>query len=201
MKPYPHKRFSFAFMFLLAAVFCLSFPHPALAAPSDVVISQVFGGGGNSQAPYKNDFVELFNRSTTAVTLDGWSLQYASATGTGNFSANPIVTLSGSLQPGQYYLIQLAGGANGTALPAPDKIGAINMAAGAGKIALVHTTTGLTCNGGSTPCQPSQLTQLVDLVGWGNANFYEGGPAPATSNTLALFRNNNGCQDSDNNTI
>src|SRR5262249_26279082 len=29
---------------------------------SSVVVSQVYGGGGNTGAPYTNDFVELFNR-------------------------------------------------------------------------------------------------------------------------------------------
>ena len=42
---------------------------------SDVVISQVYGGGGNSGAPLKNDYIELFNRGTSAISLDGWSVQ------------------------------------------------------------------------------------------------------------------------------
>ena len=53
----------------------------AIGSP-DIVISQVYGGGGNSGAQFKNDFVELFNRSAGSVTVDGWSVQYASATGT-----------------------------------------------------------------------------------------------------------------------
>ena len=32
---------------------------------SALVISQVYGGGGNSQAPYTNDFVELFSTAAT----------------------------------------------------------------------------------------------------------------------------------------
>jgi hypothetical protein len=171
----------------------------AWATSGKPVISQIFGGGGNSGAPFKNDFVELFNPGPAPVSLAGWSLQYASATGTGNFASNTIVPLSGLLAPGQYYLIQLAGGANGAALPAADATGSINMSATGGKVALVNTTTGLTCNGGSTPCSPAQLAQLVDLVGWGSANFFEGSPAPASSNTLAVVRNDNGCMDTDNN--
>src|ERR671931_1627540 len=76
---------------------------PAQAAPSpNVVISQVYGGGGNTGAPYKNDFVELFNRGTSAIDLSGWSVQYASATGSGNFGANSaqLTALSGSIAPG-----------------------------------------------------------------------------------------------------
>jgi hypothetical protein len=59
----------------LAGVF-----SPAWAA-SDVVISQVYGGGGGSGAPFKQDFIELFNRGSTPISLSGWTVQYASATG------------------------------------------------------------------------------------------------------------------------
>jgi uncharacterized protein len=177
-----------------------------LAASPDLVISQVYGGGGNSGAPYTHDFVELFNRGSAPVSLAGMSIQYASATGTGDFGANsgqltelPAV----SLQPGQYYLIQQAAGAgNGIPLPAPDLIDPtpIAMAAGAGKVALVTGTSPLGCNGGSTPCSADQLARIIDLVGYGNANFFEGtGAAPTLSNTTAAFRANNGCIDTDNN--
>ncbi|RMD75680.1 MAG: lamin tail domain-containing protein, partial [Chloroflexi bacterium] len=139
----------------------------ARAVSADLVISQVYGGGGNSGAPYTNDFVEIFNRGTTTVSLSGLSIQYASATGTGNFGSNPVVLLSGSLAPGQYYLVQLAGGASGAPLPTPDATGTINASASSGKFALVNSTSGLACNGGSTPCTPSQLALIIDLVGYG----------------------------------
>ena len=58
--------------------------QPAAAASPNVVISQVYGGGGNAGATFQNDFVEIFNRGNTTVSLAGWSIQYASATGTGN---------------------------------------------------------------------------------------------------------------------
>ncbi|MGE5199696.1 MAG: lamin tail domain-containing protein, partial [Rhodospirillaceae bacterium] len=165
-----------------------------------VVISQVYGGGGNTGAPYRNDFVELFNAGATDVSLTGFSIQYASATGTGTFAASSPTALSGTLAPGQYYLVQLAGGANGVALPTADATGTINMSGTGGKVALVSTTTGLACNGGSTACSPAQLAQIVDLVGWGAANFYEGSAAaPATSNTTAAFRGGGGCTDTDDN--
>jgi uncharacterized protein len=170
------------------------------ASTSGVVISQVYGGGGNSGAPYTHDYVELFNAGTVPVTLTGRSIQYASATGTGNFGGNPVVALSGTLPAGGYVLVRLAGGTNGVALPAPDIIGTINMAGGAGKVALVNSTTGLACNGGSAPCSPEQLAQIEDLVGYGSANFFEGATAaPALSNTTAGFRGNNGCSDTNNN--
>jgi predicted extracellular nuclease len=189
-----------ALVVALGAVVAAMTASQPLAVSPNIVISQVYGGGGNSGAPYTNDFIELFNRGSTSVSLTGWSLQYASATGTGNFSANPITILSGTLQPGQYYLAQeSSGGANGVALPTPDVTGTVNMAAGGAKVALVNTTTGLACNGGSTLCSTEQLAQIVDLVGWGTANFYEGAVGPTTTNTTAALRNANGCTDTDNN--
>lgn len=181
---------------LLAAITCYS---PAFAVSPDLVISQVYGGGGNTGAPLTNDFVEIFNRGTTTVSLAGMSVQYASATGTGNFAANPVVLLAGSLQAGQYYLVSLAGGANGAPLPTPDATGTTNMSGTAGKVALVTSTLGLPCNGGSTPCSPADLAQIKDLVGWGTANFFEGAPAPGTSNTTSITRGGGGCAESDNN--
>ena len=180
-------------------------PSPAEAASDDLVVAQVYGGGGNSGAPLTHDYIELFNRSESSVDLDGLSLQYASATGTGNFGANAgqLTELSGSIPPGGYFLVQQAAGAgNGEPLPTPDLSdpSPISMAAGAGKVALVTGTAGLGCNGGSTPCGPDQLARIIDLVGYGNANFFEGsGAAPGLSNSSAGFRANGGCTDTDDN--
>ncbi len=177
----------------------------AQQAATQLVISQVYGGGGNSGATYKNDFVEIFNRSNSTASLSGLSVQYASATGTGNFgaSANQLTVLPNvTLQPGQYYLIQEAGGATGVALPTPDLVPAspINMSGTAGKVALVNSTSSLGCNGGSTVCSPTQLALILDLVGFGNANFYEGSAAaPTLSNATAAIRAGAGCTDTNNN--
>ena len=188
---------SAALALMLAAI-------PVLAVSPNIVISQVYGGGGNSGAPYTNDFIELFNRGTTAASLSGMTLQYASAAGTGNFGASTtqITDLPAvSLQPGQYYLVQEAGGATGAALPTPDTTDAtpIAMSATAGKVALVNSTVTLGCNGGSTPCSAAQLALIIDLVGYGTANFFEGAVAPAPSNTTSLFRAAGGCADTDTN--
>ncbi len=162
-------------------------------ATGNVVISQVYGGGGNSGATFRNDFIELFNRSNVAVSLSGWSVQYASATGT----TWQRTDLSGTLQPGQYYLVQEAVGTGGTVpLPTPDANGSIPMSATAGKVALVNSTTLLTC---STGC--ATLPSMVDFIGYGGtANSFEGaGPAPALTNTTVAARSGNGCQDTDGN--
>jgi uncharacterized protein len=175
------------------------FAASARAQSTTVVISQVYGGGGNAGAPLLNDFVELHNVSDSPVQIQGWSVQYTSATGTGLFSSN-VTALSGTLAAGAYYLLQLGGGTNGQPLPTPDATGTTLMSATAGKVALVNSATGLPCNGGSTPCDSAALASIVDLVGYGNANFFEGsGAAPTLSNTTAALRGAAGCTDSNNN--
>ncbi len=162
-------------------------PRPA----SDIVVSQLYGGGGNSGAPYTNDFVELYNRGAATVDITGWSLQYASSTGSGwDFNKTP---LGGAIGPGEYYLIALAsGGANGAALPAANVSGLINMSGTTGKIALVDNYDALVTN-----C-PTWNVHVKDFVGYGTADCREGATnAPAPSNTKAIYRNNAGVTDTD----
>ena len=166
----------------------MAFVQPIQAVSTTVVISQVYGGGGNSGATYKNDFIELYNLGEAAVDVTGWTVQYTSSTG----SSWNKTSLSGVIQPGRYYLIQEAAGTGGTVdLPTPNAIGTIPMSGTAGKVALVSDSTALT---GSCP------TGRVDFVGFGTAtNCYEGAPTANLSNTTAALRKSNGAQDTDNN--
>jgi predicted extracellular nuclease len=160
------------------------------AAPAAVVISEVYGGGGNAGATYTHDYIELFNRGGSPADLSGWSVQYAAAAG----STWQVTPLSGTLEPGQAYLVQQAQGSSGSQpLPTPDATGSIAMAAGAGKVALVESTTALT---GTCP-----TAGVVDFAGFGGtANCFEGtGPTPAPSNTNAVTRLEAGCVDTDDN--
>ena len=75
---------------------------PAQAVSSGLVISRVYGGGGNSGTYYKNDYIELVNRGTSAVSVAGWSVQYASASGTG-WAVTPLG--SRTVAPGQAFLV------------------------------------------------------------------------------------------------
>lgn len=182
-----------------------SLVRPALAVSPDIVISEVYGGGGNLGATYTNDYIELYNRGSSPVSLAGNSVQYTSATGTGLFGNDaglrtelPDVTLN----PGQHFLIkETSQAAVGAPLPPADVVDAtpIAMAAGSGKVAYVTGITGLGCNGGSTPCSADQLARIIDLVGYGTANFFETAPAPALSNTTAAVRAGGGATDTDNN--
>lgn len=185
-----------------AVLLALSFSSTSARASADIVISQVYGGGGNGGAIYRNDYVELFNRGASTISIAGWTLQYASASGSGNFAANSPVALNGVLAPGQHYLIQLhSAGAVGASLPvsADTLATAPNAASASGKFALVNNASGLACNGGSTPCTTAQLAQIVDLIGYGAANFFETAAAPGLSVSTIAQRQQLGCADSDNN--
>ncbi len=176
--------------FVLAA--CLAVAAPSsFASASGVVISQVYGGGGNTGSTYRNDFIELFNAGTASVSLAGWSVQYASTTGS-TWAVTPLATVA--LAPGQYYLVQEALGAGGTtSLPTPDSTGTIALGATGGKVALLSTTTALTS---ATPTD----ARIVDLVGFGAAGAFEGsGPTAAPANPTAVLRLADGCTDTDNN--
>jgi hypothetical protein len=172
-----------------------------LSCLAQVRISQVYGAGGNSGATYNQDFVELYNAGASTVSLDGWSLQYASATGpggTGAWAVDSFVTGS-SIGAGQYFLVALGSGATGAALPTPDNTNtSINMASTAGKVALVSSQTPLN---GTTACSDGTV---LDVIGYGaTATCYEGVAANTSglTSTEALFRRDNGCIDFNNNNV
>ena len=178
------------FTFLFAFAILLS----TFGIKAQVVISQVYGGGGNTGATLTHDFIELYNRGTAAVDISAWSLQYASATGTPGFTNIHGFASGTIIQPGKYFLVQEGKGSAGTtALPTPDYIptNALNMGATNGKVALANSTTAVT--------GPADAT-VIDFVGFGTANQYEGsGAVAALTNTTAAIRAGNGATDTNNN--
>jgi hypothetical protein len=162
-------------------------------ATGNVVISQVYGGGGASTGSptYKYDYIELFNRSPAPQSLNGWSVQYGSAGGTGAWQITALPNVS--IPPGKYYLVQEGtAGTTGADLPiTPDATGSLNMSATNGKVALVSSTTALV--GGNPP------GAYVDLVGYGTANAFETTAVGALTNTSGAVRAGDGCTDTDNN--
>ncbi len=153
-------------------------------AQTGLVISQVYGGGGNSGAPYTYDYLELYNPTSAPISLAGLSFQYASSTGS---SWNAVALPNSSVAAGHYFLIQAAAG---SASPGPLPVtpnfvpaSAPNFSATTGKIALVNGTTALTGT-----C-PATGTNIVDFIGYGTATCFLGsGDAPAPSNTTADIR-------------
>ena len=167
----------------------------AQSASSNMVVSQVYAGGGNSGATFANDFVELFNRGTSAIDISRWSIQYASAAGT----SWQVTPLCGSVQPGKL-------------LPRPARLGGGNRrcASDAGcdrhdeprqlrrqdRARTKRDRPHLWGSAGSC----SADANVADLIGYGSASDFEGsGAAAGLSNTTAAVRADDGCTDSDAN--
>ena len=168
----------------LAVVGAVLYAVPAQAVSPNIVISQVYGGGGNSGATFKQDFIELFNRGDVTVDISGWAVQYGSSTAAvGTFSGTTTIPAGKTIAPGQYFLVQQAAGTGGTTdLPTPDGTGTIAMSGTNGKVRVIDTAL-----------------SPVDLVGYGTALEYETAAAPALTNTTAAVRAAGGCTDTDNN--
>jgi uncharacterized protein len=165
----------------LAVTTAVGLAAPAQAAPSaSVVISEVYGGGGNSGADYTNDFIELYNAGSVAVDLTGWAVGYASASGT-TFATT---ALNGSLAPQHNYLVQESAGMGGTtALPAPDATGSLAMSGQSGKVELLNAAT------------------VVDFVGYGAATTFEGSAAAPVLSNITSDARLDPCVDTDDNGV
>ena len=193
-------------LYTLIAILCIS-----VATQAQVVISQVYGGGGNTGATFSNDFIELFNRGNTAQNLLGWSVQYTSAAGpTAPNTWIKTLLPDFTLQPGQYFLIKQAAGATpSTPLPTADLDGATATTGSDG----LPLTTGIAMSGSNgkvilvssdiaeTTSNPTGA-QIIDKVGYGATPVGFEGTGPtgtALTNSTSAQRNNAGCIDTDNN--
>ena len=163
----------------VAATSLVAVPTTAIADPgaTALVISEVYGGGGNAGATYTHDFIELYNPTTAPISLTGHAVEYFSSGG-GSGGSTP---LTGSVAAGGRYLVQEAVGTGGTTpLPTPDATGTLAMSGTNGSVALKNSGT------------------TIDLVGYGTATLREGTAGAALTNTTAASRNASGA-DTDNN--
>lgn len=149
----------------------------ATSAADNVVISEVYGGGGNSGATLRNDFIELYNPTDQPISLEGWTVQYESAKGSKGGSAQ----LTGTIQPNSHFLIKAAPGNGGT----------VDFTADA-------EATGIAMSGKDGAVTLSDGTSTVDTVGYGAAVTHETAAAPQLSNSTSASRDEAGT-DTDNN--
>ena len=155
---------------------------PAYAVSTGLVISEAYGGGGNSGATYTHDFIELHNPTDAPISVDGMSVQYRSSSSTS--AASGVTELSGTVPAGGHYLVQQAAGNGGTeALPTPDATGTVMMSGSAFTVWLAQGTTALNPPAGSVTSFPG----VVDLLGV-NSNTFEGTKAAGVSNTTSSAR-------------
>lgn len=164
----------------------------ASCAPA-VVISQIYGRGGTSATTPNADYVELHNRGTVAASLNGWSLQYASATNTTSFNVSHAFAAGASIPPGGFFLVRFAQSGTGVALPTPDAITNTDMSQSTGKLLLANSAVAVATDTTGCPTMAASAT-IVDLVGFGaSANCREGAGVaqnapPHLVNTDAMYR-------------
>lgn len=180
-------------IFTLLLMFC------AINSFAQVRISQVYGGGGNTGATYNQDFVEIFNAGTTAANIGGYTAQYGSASGTGNWLLAGTIPAGTMLDPGKYFLISVGAASTtvGIALPTADVVGptTTNFSGTSGKVALVNNATLLV---GAAGCASGTV---IDVIGYGSPNCSETAAfvTAGITNAQSIFRKSNGCTESNNN--
>lgn len=159
---------------------------------AQIVINEIYTGGGLFGAAITNDFIELKNIGTSTSSLNGATIQYASSSGAfTQYNNLPSITLN----PGQTYLIQQGSDGLGglinllnpnlivTVLLNLDGSPAVGIGIGlaltSGKVALASNATTVT---GPT------AANVLDFVGYGLANQHEGSgaaPSPTILNSIS----------------
>jgi Lamin Tail Domain/Bacterial Ig-like domain len=163
-----------------------------------VVLSQIYGGGGNANATLKSDFVELHNRSNMPVSLAGWSLHYASATSMSAKTSGKTTFAPGtSIPAGGYLLVEGAsGGDAGMPAPAADALfgepdaGLVNLGATNGKVFLSARADDVLLGADGCPVADSGV---IGAFAYGTGTCKIDGVSTALSNTTAASRKENGC--------
>lgn len=149
-----------------------------------LLISQIRVSGST------DDVVELFNPTTSSISLSGYSIQYFAANSNFGFRVN--LNASKSVPALGWYLI--AGNGYSGSPAADDSLGTANASSTAGHLALVQSTSNSSCS----------ASNIVDKVGYGtSASCPETSPAtlPASGNSIKRKPDDttgNG-QDTDNN--
>ncbi|WP_175623175.1 lamin tail domain-containing protein [Chryseobacterium schmidteae] len=158
---------------------------------AQIVINEVYTGGGLLGAAITNDFIELKNIGSSTASLNGATIQYASSSGTfTQYNNLPSITLN----PGQTYLIQQGSDGLGGLINLlnPNLIvtvllnldGSPSVGVGIG-LALTSGKVALASN--AIPVTGPTAANVLDFVGYGLANQYEGigaAPSPTILNSI-----------------
>ena len=134
-------------------------PATANPAGTSLVISEVYGAGGNGGATYNADFVELYNPTDAAISVVGDYIHYRSVN---DGSGGTPQALTGSVPAHGHYLIQMgSAGTTGSALPTPDAgpFG-FSMSAAGGEVFLLDNSSAITASGNM-----AGVAHVIDMVG------------------------------------
>ncbi|WP_027387905.1 lamin tail domain-containing protein [Chryseobacterium gregarium] len=163
----------------------------AVLTKAQIVISEIYGGGGDAGSTLINDYIILKNTGSETVSLRGATLQYADSNGIfTQYHTLPDIALSS----GQSYLIQEGSGGGGISnLPAPDFMagniltfdGSQNSSAGldlnmaSGKIVLADNALQVT---------NADDPNVIDLVNYGTSVQFAGTNAALSPTAATAFK-------------
>ncbi|MEO7961353.1 MAG: hypothetical protein ABIR19_07395 [Ginsengibacter sp.] len=152
------------------------------AQSTTLVIAEVYGGGGEVGAVYKNDYIVLFNLSGAPISLDNFGIWY----GASEEASNPLISLSGIIKANHWFLVKgKADGITGAGLPAADAEAAFDISSTKGIVALVQKDQVV------TPICTSPAGSILDIIGYGqNISCVETSPAATHTMQSALSRKN-----------
>ncbi|WDF45560.1 lamin tail domain-containing protein [Chryseobacterium sp. KACC 21268] len=159
---------------------------------AQIVINEIYTGGGIFGALFANDFIELKNVGSSVATLNGATIQYGPLSGQFTQYHNlPNITL----YPGQTYLIQQASdGEGGINLLNPNLIvGVVLNLDGSGPVVGIGLQIGLTSGKVALATNNTRVTgptasNVIDFVGYGIVDQYEGSgaaPSPTVFNSIS----------------
>jgi hypothetical protein len=167
-------KFPFSFQRLILIVFTLVLltilgvpSSPVQAVSSNVVISEFRVRGPNGGS---DEFIELYNLSSSPVNIGGWKINGSNASGTTN--TRVTITSGTVLNPGCFYLLtnsSTSGGPYSGSVPGDQTYG-----------------TGITDDGGIALLMPDNT--IVDQVGMSTGSAYKEGTPLANLGTSNLNR-------------
>jgi len=171
---------------------------PPLPIAQGLVIAEFYGGGGEVGAVYSHDYVVLFNQWGSPVNIGDIVLQYAPAAD--NFTTGPgraFPLPHRYLQPGEYFLIQMATQPGGFGEPLPDAdavYSSMDLGVESGKLVLRPVLEPFDgCGAKGNSCYSLGSPDPIDLVGYGAASLALGYPVPELSSSVAAVRKDGGC--------
>src|SRR3954467_13825549 len=162
---------------------------------SSLLVSQVYTRGGEAGATYNGDFVELFNRGTTALDIKGYSIIVDTFEGSTETSVGITFNQSFSVPPGMHILFSFLGnGSNGQALPSGHfPVTNIGLGSTSGQIVILPPGQGI-----PSGCPVGSGT-IIDFYGYGTTACFEGSPSSVPTSNQSRMRVNANCTDTDNN--
>lgn len=159
--------------------------------PSPVIITEIQTGSVSGS----DEFIELYNASTSAVDITGWQLRYSNASSAGD-GTTLIASIASIASPGES--VVLAAGAYFVLKTATVPVSTdVQTQSYTAKLSSADKTIGL-----FMPNDQTCRYEVIDAVAWGSASFGEGTPIPvagASERLLIRKPTVDGAQYQDNN--